>query len=72
MLNALLNPDVIHVAYALTGAAFGWWIKRHPDVIPPELADIVKLLITRHQAGKQADAHETLQALAQPPKEVAK
>ena len=72
MLTALLNPDAIHVAYALAGAAFGWWIKRHPDVIPPELADIVKLLIARHQAGKQADAHETLQTLAQPAKEVPK
>ena len=72
MLNALLNPDMIHVAYALAGAAFGWWIKRHPDVIPPELADIVRLIVARHQAGKQADAHATLQALAQPTKEAVK
>ena len=72
MLNALLNPDLIHVAYALAGASFGWWLKRHPDVIPPELSDIVTLLIARHQAGKAADAHATLQALSQAPKEAAK
>ena len=72
MLNALLNPDTIHIVYALAGAAFGWWIKRHPDVIPPELADIVKLLVARQQAGKIADAHATLQSLAQAPKEAAK
>ena len=72
MLNALMNPDMIHVAYALAGAAFGWWIKRHPDVIPPELSAIVRLLIARHQAGKEADAHVTLQALAAPPKEAVK
>ena len=72
MLTALLNPDMIHVAYALAGAAFGWWVKRHPDVIPPELADIVKLMVARYQAGKVADAHATLQALSQPPKEAAK
>ena len=47
MLNALLNPALVHVAYALAGAAFGWWVKRHPDVIPPELAAIVKLLVNR-------------------------
>ena len=72
MLNALLNPDTIHIAYALAGAAFGWWIKRHPDVIPPELADIVKLLVARQQTAKVADAHATLQSLAQTSKEAPK
>ena len=68
-MSKLLDPDLMHVLFAIAGAVFGWWIKRG---IPDDLAGIVKLLVARHQAGKQADAHETLQALALPPKEAAK
>lgn len=64
----LFTPDTLNIIFAVGGAAFGWWLKRHPDnKIPPELADVVQLLLARRAAIRQAQAHAALQELVQSP-----
>jgi hypothetical protein len=63
-MTSLFSPDHLHVLFAVAGALFGYWLKRHPDVVPPDLQPILDLLLQRHQAAQQADAHDRLQALS--------
>lgn len=70
MLNAILAqlmaPGAAHVIFAVGGIAFGWWLKKHPDAVPPQYRPVVDLVLARLQAKAQAEAHVQLQSVAQP------
>lgn len=58
-----MSTELIHVLFALAGAILGWFAKRHPE-LPPELAEVLKVLEPILAQRKQQQSHGLLQDIA--------
>ena len=56
----MIQPEILHIVFAVVGLAVGWYIKHQSIKVPPEVLTVVEELLTKKQQDQNRNLLQDL------------